>query len=312
MKAGPLEIRDRFRAGEIDKHQYSAAMHASHRLLQDYAELLRGSHLDHIEITPDQVILVTRDHLRFCFDPADHYVPPTQLLNFGEYEPLERAWLHRLMKPGHCLFDIGANIGWYTLLLARQFPDSQVLAFEPLPTTFQKLQRNLALNDLPNVTLYNFGFSDQDREETFYFSPEISGAASGADILGRDTVQKITCRVRRLDQVRRELGRRVDFIKCDVEGAELLVLQGAPECLAQDRPLILCEMLRKWSAKFHYHPNDIIALLATAGYQCFAIAGTRLERLLRMEETTEATNFLFFHVEEHHSLLQQLAQEEKL
>jgi hypothetical protein len=53
---------------------------------------------------------------------------------------------------------------------------------------------------------------------------------------------------------------KVDFIKCDVEGAELFVYQGAKATLMQQKPIVFTEMLRKWAAKFDYHPNDIIAL----------------------------------------------------
>ena len=86
----------------------------------------------------------------------------------------------------------------------------------------------------------------------------------------------------------------MDFIKCDVEGAELFVFQGGVATIRTQQPVIFTEMLRKWSAAFGYHPNDIIALLADAGYHCFTVHDGRLTPFLTMDETTVETNFFFF------------------
>jgi FkbM family methyltransferase len=312
MNEYPTETRNAFLAGAMDKHAYSKAMHHHHSLLFDYAKLLRGTQVARIIVTEGQVVVVTRDEVKFICDPNDRYIPPLQLLNFGSYEAHEQEILLRLVQPGMNIFDIGANVGWYSLLIAKKAHGCNVYAFEPLPATFGSLKANVDANGYRNIRVFNFGISDKDQQIEFYYSPEISGAASGANILGWDTVTKIDCRVRPLDDVWEELGVRVDFIKCDVEGAELFAFRGGMKCIASDHPIILSEMLRKWSAKFGYHPNEIISLLEGFGYSCYAIAGSRLMHLARMDERTESTNFVFLHSKNHSDLITQLAKENVL
>ena len=93
---------------------------------------------------------------------------------------------------------------------------------------------------------------------------------------------------------------KIDFIKCDVEGAELFVFQGALKLLAQDKPIVFTEMLRKWAAKFDYHPNQIIELFQGLGYQCFtADAEGKLRAFGLMDDQTQETNFFFLHKTQH-------------
>lgn len=304
---GNLRIaRDRYRAGELDKHQYIDAMHALHASLFDYAEFMRGTEIGKIEICDSTVVVSSRAGVRFECDAVDHRQPPLEAMNFGRYESADGDMLLRLLQPDWTVFDIGANIGWYTLHIAKQFRDVRVYSFEPIPATYAKLRRNLELNGFDHVWLHNFGFSNRDGMVTFFFSPEGSGAASAANLSESPSVEELTCSVRRLDAFRSEFDVHPDAIKCDVEGAELLVFQGGLECLAHDRPLVFCEMLRKWSAKFGYHPNEIIALMGTIGYECFEVRGDRLARFPQMEENTEATNFFFLHQDRHRGLMEQL------
>lgn len=97
---------------------------------------------------------------------------------------------------------------------------------------------------------------------------------------------------------------KIDFIKCDVEGAELLVYQGGLETIKRDKPIIFTEMLRKWSAKFNYHPNQIIDLIAEIGYDCFTVCDHNLSRFSLMDDTTLETNFFFLHREKHSQQIQ--------
>jgi len=98
----------------------------------------------------------------------------------------------------------------------------------------------------------------------------------------------------------------VDFIKCDVEGAELFVFRGAKETIATYKPIIFTEMLRKWAKKFDYHPNEIISLFNGLGYRCFSIRNGFLSELSYMDDSTVETNFFFLHKEKHMSQLQKL------
>lgn len=300
----PLELRSLvgdYAAGRMTKPDFIDAMARCHASWFEYADLLEGSEVSAIEIHPRRVVLVSAAGVRFVIDPADRRQPICEALHFHSYEQADAAMLYALAPTRGVVFDIGANRGWYSLHLARRSPLLDVHAFEPVPHTFAALRENIGENALPNVTPYPFGFSTFNGDATFFFSPGETGAASAADLLGTPGTRTISVQLRRLDDFQSERGGVIDFIKCDVEGAELFVFQGGLKAL-QSRPIIFCEMLRKWSARFDYHPNAIIDLLATEGYQCFAVEDGRLIPIPRVEETTEQTNFFFLHRERHRHL----------
>ena len=100
----------------------------------------------------------------------------------------------QLIRPGMTVFDVGANIGWYSLNVARLMAGVQVHAFEPLPSTFGYLARNVALNSFTNIHLHHFGFSNKADTLTFYFYPEGSGNASATDLGSSPHKQEIPLR----------------------------------------------------------------------------------------------------------------------
>ena len=293
-------LRTDQQAGRLDKHAFIAQMHERHALLFEYASFLAGTDIRKIEITDDGVIMTERSSgIRFWCDPRDKRTAPIEALNFGTFEKEDEQALYQAAEGSKIVLDIGANIGWYSLNIAKRFPGVQVYAFEPLPATYGYLQSNVALNDLANIHLHNFGFSDSPRELTFYFNPESSGSASLADLTGSDMVQEIRCTVTRLDDFVEAEGICPDFIKCDVEGAELMVFQGGRRTLERCRPILFVELLRKWAAKFGYHPNKVLQLMQEIGYRSFASTSSGLVEIKTIEEQTMETNFIFLHSEKH-------------
>lgn len=117
-----------------------------------------------------------------------------------------------------------------------------------------------------------------------------------ANLTEQPEVNKIRCSFTTVDLFVEKNKTKVDFIKCDVEGAEFLVFKGAQETLRRDKPVIFTEMLRKWSAPFNYHPNDMIKFFADLSYDCFVIEdGERLQRFTTVDEMTVETNYIFCH-----------------
>ena len=96
------------------------------------------------------------------------------------------------------------------------------------------------------------------------------------------------------------------MIKCDVEGSELFVFQGGIEILERDKPFIFTEMLRKWAAIFEYHPDDIINLLSSVGYRCFAYVDEKLEEFFCIKTETKPTNYFFLHKDKHNEIIKSL------
>jgi FkbM family methyltransferase len=298
-------IAERFATGQIDKPTFIQTMYAEqHQRLFDYADYLARTNVKKIEIEDGRVITTSRDRgIRIVCGAGDHRIAPIETLNFLDYEKAESEMLENLVQDGDTFFDIGANIGWYSLNIAASRRATQVHCFEPLPKTWKQLQANLAINGFTNIQPHHFGFSNQAGSFPFYYYPEGSGNASGANLTGRTDVEVVECHVQTLDQYTADSGVRVDVIKCDVEGAELLVFQGGQATLARDKPIVFSEILRKWSAKFNYHPNAIFQLFGSLGYSAFSVGGGQLKPFASMDDATVETNFFFLHADKHADLI---------
>jgi FkbM family methyltransferase len=295
-------LRRKFQSGEIERNEYIREMHKVHSILFEYADFIHDTDIARIEIGADEVQVTTKSTgIKMLCDRVDEWIPPFGILNFGFYEKNYSEMICRLIDNGDTIFDIGANIGWYSLTFSKLFPGSQIFSFEPIPNSFNALKRNIEINQSTNIHPFNCGLSDRSGELDFYYYPDISGASSAVNLLDRSNFQRVISPIKTLDEVISENRTGVDFIKCDVEGSELLVFKGGIESIQKYKPIIFAEMLRKWSAKFKYHPNEIIRLLADAGYQCFRLVEGRLEPFFEMNENTVDNNFFFLHTDKHAS-----------
>ncbi len=243
-------------------------------------------------------------------DPVDEAAVPVQILNAGKYEREELNMVMRIaqymseVNGGGALWDIGANHGWYTLNVCKRYENIRGYAFEPAEDSYRKMMYNVRLNGLKNCSLYNIGLSTENGQKEFYYNTTASGASSLVNLLEDENTKLVRCNFERMDDfAMRNRISEMDLIKCDVEGAELLVYQGGLESIKKYRPVVFSEMLRKWSAKFHYYPNQIIELFEGLGYQCYVIRDGGLREFGRVDEETVETNYFFLHREEHAGLL---------
>jgi FkbM family methyltransferase len=296
------QLKAKYEAGGLTKAEFIIQMHERlHSTLFAYAEQLEDADIARIEISAGRVIMTSRrDGIRIVVDPEDHRTAPIEILNFGEYEPEEAKVIRRIADKMDTMFDIGANIGWYSLMAAKINPRSIIHSFEPIPTTYGRLLQNFALNSIESPQCHNYGFSNEPGSFPFYFYPEGSGNASMQNLAGRKDVTIVNCELRTLDSVLDWLpsNNMIDFIKCDVEGNELFVLKGGLKLLMQHKPILLCELLRKWSASFGYHPNEAINLLRGIGYDVYTVSTDgRLIQFSLITESTIHTNFFFVHPE---------------
>ena len=151
------------------------------------------------------------------------------------------------------------------------------------------------------------------RISTFEKNTEINGSEERNKIdnivQGIDeNVKKIQVNVTKLDNwVKDNKKEKLDFIKCDVEGAEYFIYKGGIETIKKFKPVIFSEMLRKWSKKFGYHPNDIIEFLKNVGYNCYVInSNLGLTEIKEVTEETVETNFFFLNQENHKDIINSL------
>lgn len=294
------ETRQTYQANLIGKHQYIDTMYHFHQILFDYSRLLHETDVEKIEIVDDGCLFTFKPlGIKLFCSQADKRTVPFETLNFDKYEKVDSDMILKLTEDHYHILDIGANMGWYSLNIAKLYPNTKISSFEPIPSTFQSLKRNIEINNIKNIEIYNFGFSNEEKNLTFYLQPESSVSASSVNITDSTNTIEIICKVKKLDDFICENNSTIDFIKCDVEGAELFVYQGGFKSIQKHLPIIFTEMLRKWSAKFDYHPNDIIDLLKNLGYHCFVASKDRLREIPLIYENTIETNFFFLHSEKH-------------
>jgi FkbM family methyltransferase len=302
------ETRNKFQNGKLSKPEFIKAMYQNHHSsLFDYSEFLKETNISSIEILDDEVIMTSRDKgVKIICPKGDFRVAPVEALNFLDYEPVDSNMMMRLISSDANIIDIGANMGWYAINFAKTFPLSKIFAFEPIPQTYSFLKKNIALNKVSNITACQFGLSNEKKSLTFYLYPEGSGNASAENLSERNDAEMVQCQVEVLDDFVNSHQLKIDFIKCDVEGAELFAFLGAKKTIARDKPIIFTEMLRKWAAKFNYHPNEIIKFLNSLGYKCFYANNQFLKEFFVMTDETAETNFFFLHSEKHKLLINQL------
>lgn len=200
---------------------------------------------------------------------------PFKLSREGCYEPQLSALFRRYLRPGDVCLDIGANIGYFTLLAASRVGRSgQVHSFEPTPTTFKALQHNVALNGFTQVTLNQLALSNVSGPIQLWVGKDID---SGLVSMRRTTevlTETIAGQAITLDEylAKHAVG-KIRLMKLDIEGAEWLALRGAEQMLATaNRPeLIAVEMLHSHATAFGLSTTALIDLLAAHQYSLYLL-----------------------------------------
>jgi FkbM family methyltransferase len=156
-------------------------------------------------------------------------------LGIQEVEQTQR--LTELLRPGQTFFDVGANVGFYSLLGSRLVrPNGSVMAFEPSPRNIAFLHRHIALNHADNITVVPLACAQDESTATFVTGENNSlGHLANTENEKANTVIVGTVS---LDTAVTKFGTAPDVIKIDVEGGEFDVLHGAAQLLASHRPII--------------------------------------------------------------------------
>ena len=295
-----------FKADKLSKIEFINKMHGFHKVLFDFSNSLDNTEISKIEIEDGKVIFTSRKTnfhpggVKFYVDAIDKRITPIDTFNFDFYEKKDSEILYKLVSKGDTIFDIGANIGWYSNHLSKKIPTSTIYAFEPIPEIFAQIKRNMELNQAKNIILNNFAFSDSKQILTFFYSPSITGASSSVNITANSSMMELKCEANTIDNFVKEKNiLKLDFIKCDVEGAEFMVYKGGAETINKYKPIVFTEMLRKWAAKFGYHPDDIISFFIPYGYNCYTSNKGKLKAIERVTDNTVETNFFFLHTTKH-------------
>jgi len=204
-----------------------------------------------------------------------------------------------LIRAQRCFLDVGASIGYYSLMAARINPRVQVFAFEPMPSAYAFLVRNIALNGFEeNIHAVRMALGDSSGEVEFfasrnpkaaYLKHHLGGASSMAGAED-EYAEAISVTIARLDDfVDQHAVGPVGIMKLDTEATEDRVLLGAEMTVKRDRPFILCEVLPG-----RIEP-ELEAFFRANGY-VFYLPGTEgLRSVGTIIEHKDSTDFLFVH-----------------
>ena len=185
----------------------------------------------------------------------------------GAWEFQTTELIQDLVKPGMQALSVGANFGYYALLMGRQVGETgHVWAFEPTRHFREMLEHHLKINGLESrVTVVPYGLSDTETGATIDISPQSASMhyAPQESRVGQEEIQ-----LKRLDDVADGLGiRRIDFISIDIDGHEPAFLRGGTQVLSRDVPSIAMEFAQEC---LHYAGSDVrevADLLHQLGYE---------------------------------------------
>jgi FkbM family methyltransferase len=196
-----------------------------------------------------------------------------QIYLFGHFDEKGINFMKKNLKQGDVFFDIGANIGCYTLIASKITGTSgQVFAFEAIREVYEKLMFNIRLNQMTEIKAENVAIFEKEELLNFYVSSRENIGMSS--IFHHDTERGDTVQVQAIsvdEYVKQNHINRIDFIKLDIEGAELHALNGMRETLKRFRPILLMELSTEVLPNTPLTPDEITQLLRELNYRQMAI-----------------------------------------
>jgi FkbM family methyltransferase len=245
-----------------------------------YNFMIKKSVPDAVDVMGHKMYLDSKDSLHLSFNDT--------------HEKLETEIFKKEIKRGDIVLDIGANIGYYTLIAARIVGDKgKVFAFEPDPENFSLLKKNIAINGYKNVTPVQKAVSDKFRKIKLFLSEDNkAGHRIYDDMTGK---KFISVGAVVIDDFLK--GNKVDFVKMDVEGAEGKALAGMSKIIKENKKLkILTEFFPSLLAELGTNPEKYLESLVGHGFRIYDINGRKqpvaAEELMQKYSIGKHTNLL--------------------
>jgi len=210
----------------------------------------------------------------------------------------ETELLDHFLSPGDVCFDVGANFGQWSYRMSRRVGSSgKVFAIEPMPVTLRMLERVVKRMRLDNVKIHPLAIGNMKGDAALH----VDGGFKFSNlpcvrVINKecDDISDLKIKMTTIDLLVGEQNiTNIKLIKCDVEGAEMLLLEGAINVLKKETPIIICEIIAEHLDKYGYKPEDIFVLLAKMGYSSYVY---RSDRLVPVNELIyDEYNYVFIH-----------------
>ena len=202
---------------------------------------------------------------------------------------------HLQLNPGDTFLDIGSNIGWYAILLNKNFPGIQTYAFEPDQVNIDCFLYNIKINDTENVNLLKKGVSEISGHKTMYI---YKNSNKGRNNFGTIEIEVISVD----DFVKEKQLKRVRFIKIDIEGYEYYALKGALYTL-EATELLLMEFAPNYMRKGNVNPDDVLALLVKQKFKPYVLKNGILNYYPITQLSNRETNIDLYLLKEDQQLI---------
>jgi FkbM family methyltransferase len=206
---------------------------------------------------------------RIMLNPNDAGSLSYDLIVHGEFEPFETELFVQSAHAGGVIIDIGANVGYYTVLAASASEVEAILAFEPDPTNFALLEQNVRANGYSTVEAFQVAVADEDKEIALYLSEDNSGDHRSYWIADREIV---SIKAVRLDSFVQTSSAVASVIKMDIQGSEFNAAQGMKDLIDRSHHLALfSEFWPEGLSDAGTGADEYFSLLEAYGFSVFVI-----------------------------------------
>jgi FkbM family methyltransferase len=218
---------------------------------------------------PKGVVKVKAGGHTMFVDSHDSALAP-YLIMHGSFDPEETFVLEKFLKNGMTFIDVGANVGYFSLIAARLVgEDGKVFAFEPDEDNFRLLERNIQENGYKNIKVFMKAISDEVGTARFYLDSENLCAHS---LNKKENSNFVEVETTILDELLKN--EKVDVIKIDVEGAEQSVFDGMKDIIAKNNKLaVITEFYPKAIRNFGNSPKEYLKSFIDAGFKLYRVKG---------------------------------------
>ena len=214
---------------------------------------------------PEKKGVFVRDGFKLLLDTKN--LIDARIFFTGSYEPELRELFRKLINKDDVILDIGANIGYHSLLFSEECGSKgQVYSFEPVKKNYTQMINNIALNQIQNISPLNFALGNSDIN--LFIDTEKSGLNPGSISLLNvsKTGEEISCKD--ADKALRSMNiKKIDFIKIDVEGYEWFVLESLKNIIKETRPIIIFEWDINYQANSNISASDFHNYFSSLNYE---------------------------------------------